>query len=217
MSLTTQNKICPICYEEKIINLKHTQDGVLLLIDCERCGKYYIDRVLVGLEKSPWYEVKHLASAQVRRENNNGIIPIFGNNANGLNDISSSEWWLNQLSNIGFPETTNEKLDALLLAYAKSIDNTYGKQFSFGYPHFIADVAARNQEEVNGLNELLNELGYIDKNFPKITAKGWLRLDELRKAAINSNQAFVAMWFDKSTEKYSKRLLLQLLIVVINL
>src|SRR5690606_37249108 len=42
-----------------------------------------------------------------------------------------------------------------------------------------------------------------DNNFIniKLLIDGWSRIDELRKLKLDSNQAFVAMWFDSSTKE----------------
>ncbi len=192
---------CPICNEINFSKERELESGKIR-INCERCGKYDIAREYAVLGSKPWSEVSHLVSAWIRRENKAKIgipDPTLGAR---IHDVDSPEWWSNQFTHMGFPETTNEKLDALLLAYAISIDSNPGKQFSFGYPHFIADVAAKNQVEIDGLNDLLDELGYIEKKYPKIKAKGWLRIDELRRSTVISNSTFVAMWFDDSTKKY---------------
>jgi hypothetical protein len=102
---------------------------------------------------------------------------------------------------MGFPETTNEKLDALLLGYAEIIKDDYKRQISYGLPHLIAEIAASQIEQVNGLTDFLKELGYIDEH-PRITVKGWQRIDELRKATIAGSSAFIAMWFNEITQNY---------------
>lgn len=170
-----------------------------MVVQCERCGKFRIEDVLVTDSNPPWREIRHLVSAWIRRENKARKTPSFVVDRD--NHIYSPRW-ADQFRHMGFPETTNEKLDALLLAYADSVDGSYGRQFSWGIPHFIADAAAKNQEEVDGLNKLLDELEFIDNRYPTIRAKGWLHIDELRKTIVTSNSAFIAMWFDDATMKY---------------
>ncbi len=188
--------ICPICWLDGVKTIQ--SNGFILWLKCERCGEYQIGIRLASSQA--WDEVRHLVSAWIRRENKAGRIPNIASGED-FNYIYSPDW-AEQFKHMGFPETTNEKLDALLLAYAESIDGNYGKQFSFGLPYFIADVAAKNQEEIDGLNKLLDELEFIDKSFPTIRAKGWLHIDELRKSAFVSDSAFIAMWFDDTTTKY---------------
>jgi len=102
---------------------------------------------------------------------------------------------------MGFPENTNEKLDALLLAFADMVKSDYKKQISYGLPHLIAEIAAKNIEEVNGLIDFLKEKGYVDEH-PRITVNGWEHIDELRKLTVTSDSAFVAMWFNEITVNY---------------
>lgn len=200
MLSNTQEQICPICNDTYAKRVEASVDGNWVSNwDCERCGKYSVGFRIASLQ--PWKEVRHLVSAWIRRENISGEIPNI--TIDETDHLSLyPEKWSARFNSMGFPSTVNEKLDALLLSYSKSIENVYGRQFSFGRLSVIADIAARNQEEVNGLNDLLDELGFIDKKFPKITAKGWLHLDELQKSPKNSNSAFVAMWFDDTTKKY---------------
>lgn len=192
---------CPIC-EGNIIakNQMSANPPWVLQIECERCGKLKISDLYIDDKNPPWRDVRHLVSAWIRRQNKAGQTPTI-DEGEDTNDIRLPKW-ADQFRHMGFPENINEKLNALLLAYANSIGSNYGRQFSFGYPHFIADVAAKNQEEIDGLNDLLNELDYIDKRYPTIRAKGWLHIDELSKTTITSNSAFVAMWFDGLTNKY---------------
>jgi len=199
MSGTGQPTACPVCNENHSLQAQMNNKG-MVNIACERCGRFEIDPVLLGRE-APWQGVNHLLSAWVRRQNKARVIPNVGADAK-IEDLYSEAWWSKHLEQMGFPETTNEKLNALLLAYGESIDGNYGRQFSFGYPHFIADTAARNQQEIDGLNQLLDELDFIDKMTPRIRAKGWLHIDELRRTTIAGDLAFIAMWFDDVTKAY---------------
>ncbi len=149
----------------------------------------------------PWDKVGHLVSAWIRRQNKAGVTPTIGD---GIDDVSfhSPNWWFDQYTNMGFPETTNEKLDALLLGYSETVKDNYKTQISYGLPQMVSQIAAKSVEQVNGLTDFLQELGYIDEH-PRITAKGWQRVDELHKAtAVTGNSAFVAMWFADVTKTY---------------
>ena len=69
----------------------------------------------------------------------------------------------------------------------------------------VAKIAARNIDEIEGLNRLLIEMGYLKRvgNYGVllISAKGWLRAEELRNISSSSNSAFIAMWFNKDVTK----------------
>jgi hypothetical protein len=195
---------CPICGENYVQNsIRELSDGLSLEYNCERCGKYKISRQLI--DDQPWLEVKHLVSAWVKRENRAGIpSPTIGAGAD-VKTLDSSEW-ADRFRRMGFPETTNEKLDALLRAYADSTESDYKRSLDQEQPQLISKVAAKDKGEIKGLTTLLRELDYIkqdkDSSPRTISAKGWLRIDELHKAIITSDSVFIAMWFSNETKKY---------------
>jgi hypothetical protein len=195
---------CPICYEKNAIDINSTQSGTLLTYKCLRCGEYNIDRVLVNLDKGPWYEVKHLVSAWVGRENRSGRIPNIALGAS-WNDVSSPEWWVKQFEFLGIPESTVERLDALLIAYGESVNGNYNGKVA-PEEWAVSAIGAKNFGEIDGLTILLVQAGYLTDlggtGFYKITLNGWLRIEELRKTINLSNSAFVAMWFADDTKLY---------------
>lgn len=191
---------CPICGENYPQNsIKELPGGLLFEYNCERCGKYKISRKLIDDHDHPWLEIKHLVSAWVRRENRAGISPTIEVGA----DVNE---WVNQFRRMGFPETINGKLDDLLRAYADSTEGDYKRTLEPEQPQLISKVAAKDKGEIIGLTTLLRELTYIEQDkdhSPRtISAKGWLRIDELNKAIITSDSAFMAMWFSNETKKY---------------
>jgi nucleoside 2-deoxyribosyltransferase len=206
MSQETANKFCPVCGESYLKNSRSLESFPGLRNECERCGTYKIDNALIFSNDPPWAKVRHLVSAWVRRENNAGMTPIVFKGAD-IKDISNSEWWEKQFRSMGFPETTNEKLDALLLAYAESVSGNYQERVKIDRPELISIVAAKNIDEIKGLTDLLEQMGRlkkVEKAFGALTisAEGWLKIDEFRKANIASNTAFIAMWFSEQTRKY---------------
>lgn len=112
--------------------------------------------------------------------------------------------------------------------YIESKSDRIGAEVNF-LPPFLMDsddpsmeVLARtesgNNHELVYLGEHLAELGWIkggqrlssvnagSREFPCwITPKGYARLDELKRTRVASEQAFVAMWFDKAmNDAYEK-------------
>ena len=193
---------CPICDEYYIKNVKQ---GGLVEIDCERCGRFYIELRLLSSSLKPWYDVRHYVSAWIRRQNKAGLFPRIGVEED--KPIHDPEWWISRFTHMGFPETTSEKLDALLLAYAESVSSNYQERVKTDRPGLISIVAAKDIDEIKGLTNLLEEMGLLKKaekayGALTISAEGWLKIDELRKANAASNTAFVAMWFSEHTKKY---------------
>ncbi len=197
---------CPICGENYFKTSKSLESFPGFRNECERCGTYKIDKVLLYPTDPPWAKVSHLVSAWVRRENKAGKIPNIGKGA-GIENVSDPQWWEKQFRSMGFPETTNEKLDALLLAYAEKLSGSYGKLIEID-PALISAIAAKNIDELRGLTDLLVEMRYLSEKENSygpariISAQGWLRVDEMRKVYVSSNAAFIAMWFSEYTRKY---------------
>ena len=195
---------CSVCGDTYLITHKRLQDGVKIRCECQRCGCYDIAHEFEVIQPPPWLKVRHLVSAWVRRENKTKITPLIGSGAD-IEELTSPIWWEKQYKNMGFPETTLDKLNALLLAYARNVDENYDATLSRP-PSLIAEIAAKNKEEIIGLTRLLGELGYLkyfgSYHVPRISAEGWLHIDELRKSTFTSDTAFIAMWFDETTKKY---------------
>jgi hypothetical protein len=204
MNTTQPQRNCPICSEDYLSEAPESlqyMDGKRY--HCRRCGYFDLDNTLVETRNARFERARHLVSAWVIRQNKSGIaFPVVGK---GM-DLTRDDWPL-QFEHMGFPSTVNEKLDALLLAYADMTSPLLRAQLDQSRPHLISEVAARDSIEVRGLTELLEELGYIAHAAPDghkllIAGKGWLHIDELRQRKSASDSAFIAMWFDACTKEY---------------
>lgn len=72
----------------------------------------------------------------------------------------------------------------------------------------LAQSESINTTEVSYLLDYLESQGWLKKEHPGgqadkfiISVKGYAHLDELKKVIVDSEQAFVAMWFDPSTKE----------------
>ncbi|MFZ5910882.1 MAG: hypothetical protein ACOYYU_12780 [Chloroflexota bacterium] len=205
MPQETTNQVCPICGDNYLINSKPLESFPGVRNECERCGTYKIDRVLIYPGDPPWAKVRHLVSAWVRRENKGGITPIVGKGVTTIEQASNPEWWVNQYLNLGFPKTTMEKVDALLIILSANVGGDLRAYISLK-PSFISEIAAVNMQEIKGLIHILEEFGFVeitnDSYTCRISGRGWLRIDELRKTMLTGDSAFVAMWFSEHTKNY---------------
>jgi hypothetical protein len=194
---------CPICDEDYLKSKKLLQNCIILRCECERCGQYNIDKIFESIQP-PWAQVRHLVSAWVRRENRTGRIPSIGEGMS-QDEIKSPAYWVNRFKHMGFPENMNEKLDALLSTLADSMNDDYRQHIVY-LPNLVAEVAAKDMQEIYGLSDILLELGYLKEvgewHVRKIRAEGWLRVDELRRAKTASDSAFIAMWFHNTTTEF---------------
>jgi nucleoside 2-deoxyribosyltransferase len=196
---------CAVCGGPYVKSEKRLENGTWR-IECKRCGRYEIGNPLRGLseQNKPWHKVRHLVSAWIRKENKADKTPFIGAGANN-SELSSPDWWESQYKHMGFPETTSDKLDALLVVLADSAKEDYEANISIIEERLIAEIAVNSLKDITGLIRILEEFGYVTPYLPnryKILGKGWLRIDELRKVKTASDSAFVAMWFHDTTKKY---------------
>ncbi len=188
---------CPVC-SNKLRKAGPVPDSYdASFYDCPQCGRYELESLATGNRE--FHDSTQLISAWIRLQNKRG------NNRFFIRDNFPVEDWFKNLRNMGFPQTVNEKLNGLLKAYADIVRDDYN-QFIPVQQHLelVSDIAAKNLEEIIGLNRLLVELEHIqaDQVNPKkvrLTAKGWLRIDDLSKSISTSDSAFIAMWFDPQT------------------
>ena len=201
MSATEALRNCPVCdgrYLEEEVDPFLTRRK---RYTCKRCGTYEFDKFLV--EGNPDFDrVRHLISAWIRRQNDSGIFPVVVGSGMNTQDIK----WPQQFEYMWFPKTTDEKMNSLLLAYADKTKYGEGILFS-NNPNLISEIAARDIDEIKGLNQLLAQVDYTDFDGSdifgacdrvRLKAKGWLRVDELRKTSVANDSAFIAMWFNDS-------------------
>lgn len=193
---------CPLCgstLERGPKISQHPADASLY--ECPRCGRYSLSYSIRHDQR--FDATKHLISAWIRRQHKLGNYNLYVGQSDGSGD------WFDNLKRAGFPQDVSEKLDALLLAYADIVRDGYAKLVKIhSHPSLPAEIAARDIDEVEGLNKFLKQLDYIwcePSHLYKhieITAKGWFRIKELRHSSKLSDSAFIAMWFDDCMEKY---------------
>jgi len=192
------NTQCPVCSSELVRPSRTHEIYDALIYDCPQCGKYELDEFASGNREL--CDSKQLISAWIRLQIKRG------NNRPFIGASFPAEDWFKNLRNMGFPQTVNEKLNGLLKAYADIVRDDY-KQFVIVQQHreLVSDIAAKNLDEIIGLNRLLAELEYIESDrvnpgkSVRLTAKGWLRIDDLSKSISTNDSAFIAMWFDPHT------------------
>lgn len=192
---------CPVCSTKLKAAPTNRDSFDALSYDCPQCGKYVLDE-LAKVDRN-FHDAKQLISAWIRFQNKRG------NNQPFISDHFFEEDWFKNLRNMGFPQTVNKKLDELLLTYTYIVGSNYLMVVKTDQYHtLIPDIAAKNYEEIKGLNKLLIELGYLSAQrdppyqHVSITANGWLRAGQLLEPTNSSDLAFVAMWYDPSLDKY---------------
>lgn len=192
---------CPLCGSTLQREPKPSQHYDASIYECPGCGQY---RLSYDIRNDQRFDsAKHLTSAWIRRQHKLGTDNPLVGQSDGSGD------WFDNLRRAGLPQDVGEKLDALLLAYADIVRDGYAKIVKIqSYPFLPAEIAARDFDEVEGLNRFLKQLDYIWcepshlYTHIEITAKGWFRIKELRRSSKLSDSAFIAMWFDDCMDKY---------------
>lgn len=200
--------ICPICNSPAIIHeLPNNEDGNYVI--CYRCGHY--DIVRSALKKS----INELEIANISgwiRENQGEMI--------ASNEIES-------LKKLTTP-TVSEKATKLLKYIAKekpipgkyiqidfqTLFNVQNMNSETQYPQKVFDdlkkylpfLSITWSIEGHDLRYLIEDYLIKEKNYLtgnkkyKITPKGWAYLDSLKYHDVDSQIAFIAMWFDESMD-----------------
>jgi len=190
---------CPVCSSELKTAPKDYENYDALFYDCPLCGQY----VLGGLANvnQELYDSRQFISAWIRLQNKRGNNHFF------ISDNFGEEDWFKNLRNMGFPQTISEKLDGLLKAYADIVRDNYHEIVDVEqHLELVSDIAAKNLNEIEYLNLLLKDLGYIEHDLPynlaRLTVSGWLRIDNLNKSISTSDSAFIAMWYVPLTSRF---------------
>jgi hypothetical protein len=175
-------KICPICEQSAVIK----PSGGIVYIDCSRCGAYRITEEAL----EDFIPAKHRLSARVLanvsswlRENPNYLIRT--DNIGNLLKVKTP----------GFHERADKILIALeretgYIGYELEVNSTW---MSLGW--------CLNNEELDEILRFLTGAKRLQVSGPgryKIVADGWQHLENIKKVNADSQQGFVAMWFDET-------------------
>lgn len=190
---------CVICrtlnVETAILNTTITR------IYCPICGQYDIGNIAQGMiPKLITEDKRHLLSAITRQafEASNPLTLIRDNLSELLYSIPNMT-------------TPLENLDRVLLLIKKKQSQIYAyDHVGFNLDRDYPLAFAHNGTEFNYFLVMLAQQGLIESGVFddetkthrfRLTPAGWQRALELQKTQRDSNQAFVAMWFDKRMDE----------------
>jgi hypothetical protein len=146
--------------------------------------------------------VQHLASAWAYQQNKARVLPVIS-----YDDDVYGKGLAKRLTQMGFPVTLSEKGDRLLLCLADAVGIRYRNKIPVK-AGWIAEIAAHDLDELNQVLFFLQDIEFAQaqsggaERLWGLTARGWKRIEELRRCGVTTDSAFVAMWFDSSTERY---------------
>lgn len=173
------------------------------LFDCPNCGKYGItDQALLATIKDKYKFSSIIKERALKRLGE--IIITYDNDGITTGRICMK---LDSIASL-FPRTASEFIDRALMNLGNSIE--YPSDTIKLDDNSRALLFSRTQEDMLYFLQQMAELDYIPKigSLPtniRIKARAWDRISKLNSMEIISNQAFVAMWFDKSTEVFFEK------------
>ena len=152
-------------------------------IDCSCCGKYVLS----------YATSTDLAGFGLTRRNKANISGYLYENAG----FEINEENIKTLLNLKSP-SFHEKADKLLLMFERKTD--YAGDLLSKEKNWISTAWCMNLDELAELLDFLEDTKRLHflANLYKIAPKGWAHLEEIKKVNQDSQQGFVAMWFDDS-------------------
>jgi hypothetical protein len=187
MATPTGMPRCPLCESpaKGLQNIEFTY-----WVECECCGRF---KITIDAAEELWehkQELKPLLSAYCRRTPADAEVPVI--------KLTTIDRFIGTLPKY----TPPEKLDNLLELMAQ-MSPALGKNTTFSAKHDYPLLIASSPGEVNFLLDGLINRGYVSGTVGglHLTLAGWERLEEIKRVGRSSNRAFVAMWFDKSTDE----------------
>jgi hypothetical protein len=160
-------------------------------VDCQTCGRFKITQRLIELLSGPSFsESKHLLSGRTREFTLKGASPLFltedvaGQLVAELGTLSVHERAMKLLENLAV--MTTEPGERLILQNG-DFPLSFSKDL-LGLLYFL---------------KYLNNEGFISYSSPisTVTVAGYERLADWQRPNMDSDRAFVAMWFDKSMDE----------------
>jgi nucleoside 2-deoxyribosyltransferase len=180
---------CPICSESA--HIAYLQ-GARMDVSCERCGKYCIGIPIASSRELAKHEKRHILVGAIRNLSEQGVKVEIST----LEDIETI------LDSVSEPSDPLEAIDLLL----KYLYRKASKADEYVYLNLVLDypiLFAKDADEFQYCLQKALELKYIERagDGYRPDTEGWRRLIELRKEERESDQAFVAMWFDPSLDE----------------
>jgi len=179
--------ICLFCGSE-IIDSTHAVREIFIY-KCKICGDVHITPEACSRINHQYSNYKPIFSGYIRYRTEYKLKPIeiLSNNIEHI------------LNSANIPSNVPEKLDRILL-YLEFKTEHAGQSVNIDFNVDYPIAFAKNFKEFNFLIEQLKELGYIENEATTsfiITLSGWSRLYELNQYKIETNKAFIAMWFSE--------------------
>jgi hypothetical protein len=193
--MSEEIKVCPIC---KYSQIAKNREGAGYSIVCGRCGKYIVsDTFISGHDQKRLNEISYLLSGFSRELFETGEKePTFL--TTNIEDYLKNHLMPEKDSVEDKAEKLLQRIKEKSTYYGERVAIDYGKDYSLAY--------AQNENEFSALLNFVQDSGltkndlYTGMSFITLTAEGWNLSNKSRVVSDDDNQAFIAIWFDKSMD-----------------
>lgn len=188
--LTNQSR-CPIC-GCKLHRFDRDGMDARSIYQCELCGDFIID------DETPMDGLYPSAMLYYRLQKKADKRTVFTKYPDAARNVGEDTVTPEALAAL-FPRTFSERVDKTLLTIAEIMGDLVDGEMDSSRP-VTQRASWHTKGSTQGFLNLLCEIGYLRCGSPRyqLTAKGWMRVEELQRAYRNSNTVFVAMWFDNT-------------------
>ena len=220
---------CFLCKSQDVSESENFMNGYYQY-NCPNCGKYEISKSLIEDINDGAYITKIEDKSKKRIRSSEVIFKAAclaaEKKLKGLDNyfLHQDERRFNKENGIhiidfikDFPENPIDRLNRALLnigrlnpafpfrAIALNNNQAFHTLFASIYMEAVNLLDYFNDEGLIDIKNKLDQPGNIVSIVFVITPKGWFRISELQKYyKENSSKAFLAMWFDKTTENFRK-------------
>ena len=187
---------CYICQKE--CDIKEDTGGLdSYFVKCQTCGKYNISRTLSASNFRDSISNMYILSGVIRKKTEEGF----------LTELLDENHIIQLMDSASVPQNPFESIDRLLL-YLLNEQRPANEFVTLNLDFDYSLIFSKNGEEFGFYLDKAEEMNFIEReDFGKgptaecrLSPRGWERVFELKKRRPAANQAFVAMWFDKSLD-----------------
>lgn len=202
--------VCPIC-QTNYIDARQVGTMDVTEYDCPRCGNYSITRqAVINLESAGMSKPDRAKVAAYLRERTLRNAPRIRILSEEFPDreFDTPVVTVDEIIRDRFPQTVGERLDRALKNLYK-LSEHLGDEISLDQDMDPPLLFAEHRDSFNFIANALQEAGWVTLN-PMfgpagitLTARGLDRIADLERNVFTkeSQQAFVAMWFDGSLDR----------------
>ena len=181
----SKSDLCPLCKQDA--EYRPLEQSFGRRVSCDRCGTYLIeDEAIFELED---HSDAYILSGITRRQSDEGKPATI-----------SSRNIVDLVASVVPPAGPQELLERTLMYIASQVGGKFFDALNLDPAKDYPVVFATGKRDFVYMLMEAEGLGLLRQasNQVRLTAEGWHRVQELRSARIDSDQAFVAMWFDES-------------------